>query len=377
MPEPARSREGQLRVDAHDLGFDTIAITRAARTPNKGPALREFLENNFHGEMGWLAERVEQRAHPSSLWPAVKSIIVLGMNYGPSEDPLPALGDKQGAVISVYAQNNDYHDLIKKRLKALARKLISAHEGEVKVFVDTAPVMEKPIAQNAGIGWQGKHTNLVSREFGSWLFLGIIYTTLELEPDEPETDHCGSCSRCLSICPTNAFTRPYQLDARKCISYLTIEHKGPIPAEFRKAIGNRVYGCDDCLAVCPWNKYAVATQQDAFQPRDALKAPRLSALSQLDDAQFRTLFSKSPIKRIGRDRFIRNILIAIGNSQTPSLAADVEKLLTDQSALVRGTAVWALSQLADKATLSDAHDTYAAAEEDGDVLIEWREAISA
>jgi epoxyqueuosine reductase len=295
--------------------------------------------------MDWLARNPERRTDPRALWPDVRSVIMLGVNYGPDEDPLAILNQRTRGAISVYAQGDDYHDLIKKRLKVLARWLVAAAPCEVKVFVDTAAVMEKPLAQTASLGWQGKHTNLVSRTFGSWLFLGAIYTTLDLAPDEAEIDHCGSCQACLDICPTAAFPAPYKLDARRCISYLTIENKGPIPHEFRKAIGNRIYGCDDCLAVCPWNKFAQKGREAKLGARDVLRAPELAELAKLDDPAFRAYFSKSPVKRIGRDRFVRNVLIAIGNSGSGTLAEVAKALLGDESPLVRGAAVWALSQL--------------------------------
>ena len=295
--------------------------------------------------MAWLATTAERRASPSALWPDVRSIIMLGLNYGPDADPLAILKARDRAAISVYAKGDDYHDLIKSRLKSLARWLTANVGGDVKVFVDTAAVMEKPLAARGGLGWQGKHTNLVSRQYGSWLFLGAIFTTLDLPQDQAEPDSCGTCRACLDICPTAAFPAPYRLDARRCISYLTIEHKGPIPRDLRAAIGNRIYGCDDCLAVCPWNKFASQGREAKLSARDALRAPRLADLARLDDAQFRTLFSKSSIKRIGRDRFVRNVLIAIGNSGDTTLAAEAEKLLADTSPLVRGAAVWALSKL--------------------------------
>ena len=305
----------------------------------------DFLADGAHGDMDWLAARPERRADPRVLWPGVRSVIMLGVNYGPDENPLAILEQRTRGAISVYAQGDDYHDVIKKRLKALARWLVAASGGEVKVFVDTAAVMEKPLAQAAGLGWQGKHTNLVSREFGSWLFLGAIFTTLELPRDDAEADHCGSCQACLDICPTAAFPAPYKLDARRCISYLTIENKGPIPREFRKAIGNRIYGCDDCLAVCPWNKFAQAGRE-----AKACRARRIARAWSCRTCAARRcgvsrLFAKSPVKRIGRDRFIRNVLIAIGNSNDRALAVEAERLLDDHSPLVRGAAVWALSQL--------------------------------
>jgi epoxyqueuosine reductase len=303
------------------------------------------------------------------MWPDARSVIMLGVNYGPDADPLAILGQRDRAAISVYAQGDDYHDVVKKKLKALAGHIFQTFDAEVKVFVDTAPVMEKPLAQKSGLGWQGKHTNLVSREFGSWLFLGSIFTTLELPPDAAEDDHCGNCHACLDVCPTNAFPAPYRLDARRCISYLTIENKGPIPREFRAAMGNRIYGCDDCLAVCPWNKFASAASEMKLAARDELKNARLADLAALDDAAFRALFRKSPVKRIGRDRFLRNVMIAIGNSDDVSLVSAARKALGDASPLVRGAAVWALSRLlpgADFAALArGAQDT------DEDVRREW------
>jgi epoxyqueuosine reductase len=311
-----------------------------------------------------------RRADPQTLWPEARTIIALGLNYGPTDDPLAVLERSDRGAISVYAQNEDYHETIKKKLRALARWIADSFACEVKLFVDTAPVMEKPIAERAGLGWQGKHTNLVSRRFGSWLFLGEIFTTLALEPDAPETDHCGTCRACLDICPTRAFPQPYQLDARRCISYLTIEHKGHIPLEFRAAMGNRIYGCDDCLAVCPWNKYAQATGEIAFHPREALTAPLLERLAQLDDAAFRDLFRKSPVKRIGRDRFVRNVLIAIGNSGTRAHLPVVEERLRDSSPLVRAMAVWALGALAGSAV--ERYRALAEVETDEAVRDEWR-----
>ena len=325
--------------------FDCIGVTDPDAIGDAGKHFHAFIEAGGHGDMDWLAARPERRADPRVLWPGVRSIIMLGVNYGPDENPLAILEQRTRGAISVYAQGDDYHDLIKKRLKALARWLVATSGGDVKVFVDTAAVMEKPLAQAAGLGWQGKHTNLVSREFGSWLFLGAIFTTLDLPRDEADTDHCGSCRACLDICPTAAFPAPYKLDARRCISYLTIESKGPIPHEFRKAIGNRIYGCDDCLAVCPWNKFAQAGREANLPRAKNCARRRLSELARLDDAAFRALFAKSPVKRIGRDRFVRNVLIAIGNSGRRRLAREAKRLLGDDSALVRGAAVWALSQL--------------------------------
>jgi len=320
-------------------------VVKPDAIPLAAPRLREFLAAGAHGEMGWMAANAERRGEPRVLWPDVRSIVMLGINYGPAADPLAILDERTRGAISVYARGDDYHDLVKSRLKQIGRWLIDRAGGDVKVFVDTAPVMEKPLAAAAGLGWQGKHTNLVSRQFGSWLFLGAIFSTLELPPDEPERDHCGQCRACLDICPTAAFPAPYRLDARRCISYLTIEHKGQIPRELRPLIGNRIYGCDDCLAVCPWNKFAVAGREVKLAAREVLRAPPLAELARLDDAAFRTLFAKSAVKRVGRARFVRNVLIAIGNSGDASLAAEAERLLDDESPLVRGAAIWALGRL--------------------------------
>jgi epoxyqueuosine reductase len=317
--------------------------------------------------MAWMEETLERRASPSVLWPEARSIVMLAMNYGPETNPLEGLADRKAGLISVYAQGDDYHDVIKAKLKAVGRWLVEETGCAIKVFVDTAPLMEKPLAAAAGLGWQGRHTNMVSRSFGSWLFLGSIMTTLEIAPDQPERDHCGSCRACLDICPTGAFPAPYQLDARRCISYLTIENKGPIPQEFRKAIGNRIYGCDDCLAICPWNKFAEAGRQAKLVARTALKRPRLADLVRLDDTAFRALFTKSPVKRVGRDRFIRNVLIAIGNSSDVSLAEPAVALLDDPSPLVRGAAIWALRQIAPERLPAQPP----LSENDPDVLKEW------
>src|SRR6267143_2257425 len=341
----AYTSRAALAEEARALGFDCIGVTDPGAIADAAKHFRSFLDAGAHGDMGWRAANPERRTDPRVLLAGVRSVIMLGVNYGPDENPLAILAQRSSGAISVYAQGDDYHDLIKKRLKALARWLVATSDAEVKVFVDTAAVMEKPLAQAAGLGWQGKHTNLVSREFGSWLFLGAIFTTSDLPRDDAEADHCGSCQACLDICPTAAFPAPYKLDARRCISYLTIESKGPIPHEFRKAIGNRIYGCDDCLAICPWNKFAQAGRESKLAARDELRAPSLADLARLDDAAFRARFTKSPVKRIGRDRFIRNVLIAIGNSGDGALAARASHLLDDQSPLVRGAAVWALSQL--------------------------------
>ncbi len=330
---------------ARERGFDVAGVTRPDAVPEAKARLERFLADGAHGDMAWLETTAARRGSPLALWPDVRSVIMLGMNYGPDQNPLDILQQRRRAAISVYAKGDDYHELIKARLKEIARWLVANAGGDVKVFVDTAAVMEKPLAAKAGLGWQGKHTNLVSRQFGSWLFLGAIFTTLELPTDEPVSDSCGSCRACLDACPTAAFPEPYRLDARRCISYLTIEHKGPIPRDLRAAMGNRIYGCDDCLAVCPWNKFAQAGREAKLAARDALRAPKLADLVRLDDAQFRALFTKTSIKRTGRDRFVRNVLYAIGNSGDASLAPEAERLLDDASPLVRGAAVWALSRL--------------------------------
>ena len=337
----------RLLERARSLGFAAVGVAPAADDPLRAARLREWLAQGSHGEMEWMEARADVRQGPQSLWPEARSVIALGMSYAPAADPLALDGDAERARISVYAQGGDYHDTVKKALKALARWLVEQAPGsELKVFVDTAPVMEKPLGEAAGIGWQGKHTNLVSREHGSWLFLGAIYTTLPFAPDAPHEERCGSCRACLDACPTDAFPAPFRLDARRCISYLTIEHKGSIPEEFRAAIGNRIYGCDDCLAVCPWNKFAeTAARHRAFLPRAELAAPRLAELLALEDAGFRRLFSGSPIKRIGRDRFVRNCLIAAGNSGNAALEAPVRALLTDPDPVVAEAAEWALARL--------------------------------
>ncbi len=361
-----------IRAQALAEGFEVVRIARSKAPEGAAARLDKFLRAGHHGDMAWMQSHAARRSDPQALWPEARSIILLGMNYGPDCDPMEALNQNECGAISVYAQGADYHNIIKKKLKRIAAKIAQDFSTEVKVFVDTAPVMEKPLAQAAGLGWQGKHTNLVSRDFGSWLFLGSIFTTLTLDPDEAETDHCGACRRCLDICPTNAFPAPYQIDARRCISYLTIEHKGVIGPEFRAAMGNRIYGCDDCLSVCPWNKFATTAAEAQFHARPL--ARNLKSLVTLDDATFRALFAGSPIKRIGRDRFIRNVLIAIGNSGDPSLSQAAQKLLIDTSPLVRGMAVWALSQLMPKEEfliLAAGSD----AEPDETVRAEWTMAI--
>ncbi|HEX8525351.1 tRNA epoxyqueuosine(34) reductase QueG [Allosphingosinicella sp.] len=346
MDEGKPALRERLRDKARELGFAAIGVTKADAAPAAGRRLREWLDEGMHGDMLWMAETADRRSSPSGLWPEVRSVISLGMSYAPEADPLALAERPDLGRISVYAQGGDYHDTIKKALKALARWLFAEAPSQLKVFVDTAPVMEKPLAEAAGLGWQGKHTNLVSREDGSWLFLGAIYTSLELEPDIPHRAHCGSCSACLDACPTNAFPAPFRLDARRCISYLTIEHKGPIPEEFRGAIGNRVYGCDDCLAVCPWNRFADAARANrAFLPRAELAAPALADLLALDDPAFRKVFAGSPIKRIGRNRMVRNAAIAAGNSGRAELAPALERLALDEDEVVAEAARWALGRL--------------------------------
>ena len=360
-----------IRAEAAALGFDLCRFTDIDEAWPAAGRLMAFVAAGRHGEMGWMAETAERRRHPRAMWAGARSAVVLGVNYGPDRDPLEILAQPAKGAISVYAQGDDYHEVIKARLKALARWMAARFGGELKVFVDTAPLLEKPLAERAGLGWQGKHTNLVSREFGSWLFLGAILTTLELEADGRETTTCGTCRACLDICPTKAFPAPYQLDARRCISYLTIELKGPIPPEFRPALGNRIYGCDDCLAVCPWNKFAQAGREQKLAAREALTAPSLAELARLDDPAFRALFAKSPVKRIGRDRFVRNVLYAIGNSGEPALATEAERRLGDPSPVVRGAAVWALSRLLDAEAFEALRTARGRDETDPDVLGEW------
>jgi epoxyqueuosine reductase len=335
-----------IRDRALSLGFDAVGFCHAELGPEARARLTDFLAAGQHGDMGWLAERTAQRSQPTALWPEARSVIALGLSYAPDGDALATLGRPDRGNISVYARHRDYHDVVKGRLKHLAQFVVSRFGAGVKVFVDTAPVMEKPLAQLAGLGWQGKHSNLVSRAHGSWLFLGEIYTSLVLDPDTAHADRCGSCTRCLSACPTDAFPAPYRLDATRCISYLTIEHRGPIPHALRPAMGNRIYGCDDCLAVCPWNRFAAATGEAALQARSDLTAPRLAELVALDDAGFRTMFSGSPIKRIGRNRFVRNVLIAIGNADDPALAGPASRLLDDPDPVVAEAAAWAMERLA-------------------------------
>ncbi len=359
-----------IRAKALAIGFDFCGFAAVDEPWLAGQRLSQFVAEGLHGTMGWMEETLERRSHPTSMWADARSAVVLGMNYGPDTDPLAALADPTRAAISVYAQGDDYHEVVKKRLKILAGWIIERFGGEVKVFVDTAPLMEKPLAEKAGVGWQGKHTNLVSRGFGSWLFLGSVLTTLPLETDEVAQAGCGSCRACLDVCPTKAFPQAYRLDARRCISYLTIEHRGPIPHEFRAALGNRIYGCDDCLAVCPWNKFASMAREQKLHAREALRGPSLTQLSALDDPAFRQLFSKSPIKRIGRDRFVRKVLYAIGNSGDASLMRAVEPRLSDASPDVRGAAVWAASRLMGEVAFARLRQDLARREDDPHVLDE-------
>ncbi len=354
-------------------GFDAVGFAEARLGAEVRAGLREFIARGYHGDMGWLAGTADRRGDPRALWPEARTIVVLGVNYAPEDDPLALADPPDCGAVSVYARGRDYHDTLKRRLKALARWIDGQWPGALKLFVDTAPVMEKPLAQQAGIGWQGKHTNLVSRNFGSWLFLAEIYLSLALEPDPAEQDHCGSCRRCLDACPTAAFPAPHRLDARRCISYLTIEHKGMIPIEFRAAIGNRIYGCDDCLAVCPWNKFARAAHEPDFLARDELTQARLTDLAALDDAAFRRLFAGSPVKRIGRDRFLRNVLIAIGNAPPgdAGLAAAARRCLDDTAPLVRAAAVWAFARLTPPAHYQAERTRRLAAERDPVVREEW------
>jgi epoxyqueuosine reductase len=366
--------EEKLRRKAWEQGFAQLRIADPSAAAKAGIRLQEFLSFAREGDMAWLRETADRRADPLALWPEARSAIMLAMSYAPEIDPLQRLEAKDTGVISVYALGRDYHDIIKGKLKLLAQWLARETGRGVKVFVDTAPLMEKPLAEAAGLGWQGQHTNLVSRELGSWFFIGAILSEAELVRDEPESDHCGSCRACLDICPTKAFPAPYQLDARRCISYLTIEHKGHIDREFRAAIGNRIYGCDDCLAVCPWNKFAQAACEAKLVARENLIAPKLAELARLDDRAFRTLFSASPVKRSGRDRFIRNVLIAIGNSGEPTLAREAERLLGDPSPLVRAMAVWALTRLLPEPDFAALRDKHAAQETDDAVSAEWQKA---
>ncbi len=367
MPDP----RDEIRRAALDLGFDTVGFALPDLPPETGDRLDSFLAEGRHAGMGWLAAHADRRRSPRALWPDVRSVVVLGASYAPAGDPLALLDHPERGLLSAYARARDYHDVLKGRLRKLAEWVHRRFAVEVKLFVDTAPVMEKPLAQAAGLGWQGKHTNLVSRQAGSWLFLAELFTALDLPPDPPEPDHCGRCRRCLDICPTHAFPAPYQLDARRCIAYLTVEHHGPIPREFRAAIGNRIFGCDDCLAVCPWNKFASLSREAKFHARAELTAPRLADLAQLDDAGFRSLFAGTPVKRLGRDRFLRNVLIALGNAGDAAAVPVVRARLDDPAPVVRGAAVWALGRLLPAPAFAALAGARAPAEPDPDVRAEW------
>jgi epoxyqueuosine reductase len=378
-PRPASATElrDAIRAEALRLGFDAVGFARAtpadATRRERLEHLASYMAQGFHGDMGWLAARTEERADPTTLWPGARTVVSLALNYAPACDPREVLAEHERAAISVYAQGRDYHEVMKSRLKVLGRFIWDTYRHEIKVFVDTAPVMEKPTAQAAGLGWQGKHTNLVSRRFGSWLFLGELLLSAELPVDPPEADHCGRCRACLDTCPTNAFPAPHRLDARRCISYLTIEHEGPIDRTLRPLLGNRIYGCDDCLAVCPWNKFAQIAHEAAFTPRPTLTAPMLAELAGLDDTAFRQRFAGTAIKRIGRDRFVRNVAYALGNSGAAERAVPaVERLLADPSPLVRGAAVWALARLA-PGTFEQRRRS--ARDEDESVQAEWVAAL--
>ncbi|MCB1385234.1 MAG: tRNA epoxyqueuosine(34) reductase QueG [Nitratireductor sp.] len=380
--EPGRRRGARFdKPDivalARSLGFSECRFCEASLAEKTGARLAQFVAEGRHATMAWMEETLARRRDPRSMWPQARTAIVLAMNYGPWGDPLRTLSHKDRATVSVYARHRDYHDIVKGRLKQIAQKIASANGFEVKVFVDTAPLMEKPLGEKAGLGWQGKHTNLVSRSLGSWFFIGTILTDGELEADAAETDHCGNCRACLDICPTDAFPAPYQLDARRCISYLTIEHEGPIPRPLRALMGNRIYGCDDCLAVCPWNKFARVASEAKLVAREELDAPPLAELAGLDDAAFRQFFSGSPIKRIGRDRFIRNVLIAIGNSGDPALAPHAAALLDNPAPVVRGAAVWALARLLGREAFDALAGTSLPDETDAQVREEWRAAMEA
>ncbi|WP_310622188.1 tRNA epoxyqueuosine(34) reductase QueG [Flexibacterium corallicola] len=366
----AKRLKDDLITRARKLGFDDVRITTADAIPQAAARLRTYIDAGYHASMEWMPETYERRSDPRNLWPEARSIITLAMNYGPDEDPMALQDKKDKAAISVYARNRDYHDIIKGRLKELG-SLLASKGADIKVFIDTAPVMEKPIAYSAGLGWQGKHTNLVSRKLGSWFFIGSIFTTLDLPLDEPEVDHCGNCTRCLSACPTDAFPAPYQIDGGRCISYLTIEHHGPIPDEFRKPMGNRIYGCDDCLAACPWNKFAQLASEAKLVAREDLKEPPLSQLLQLDDPSFRKFFSGSPVKRVGRNRFIRNVLVAAGNSEDASLLPQITNLLEDDDEVVRGAAVWAFAQLTEASHFAKVKASQIPQEQSEDVKAEW------
>ena len=375
MQADASNIKESIRIKALELGFAEARFVDAAADPSAAAQLADYVADGRHGDMVWMAETQDRRSSPQALWPEARSIVVLGENYGPGADPLATLGHPERGHVSVYARGRDYHDTLKKRLKALARWMVETHGGALKVFTDTAPVMEKSLAARSGLGWQGRHTNLVSRRFGSWLFLGEVFTTLDLPPDPPETDHCGSCRSCETVCPTQALVDG-RIDPRRCISYLTIENKGHIPSELRSMMGNRIYGCDDCLAVCPWNKFASPTSEADYLPRAELLAPRLADLAALDDAEFRTVFAGSPVKRIGRDRFLRNVLIAIGNSGDANLAARANGHLHDPSEVVRVAAIWALSRLLSRLELVGLAESCLLDENVAEVRAEWARALA-
>tara|TARA_B110000238_G_scaffold75966_1_gene83666 strand:- start:1533 stop:2744 length:1212 start_codon:yes stop_codon:yes gene_type:complete len=366
-------RESSILTEAKNFGFDVASIIDISETKNLEIELNQFLENKYHGEMDWLEKRKEYRSDPKKLWLEAKSILILGSNYHFNTNSLDLLNKKDTGIISVYARGRDYHLSIKKKLKAFSRWILDNHECQIKYFVDTAPVMEKPLAMQAGIGWQGKHTNIVSKEYGSWLFLSSIFLDIKLKANSESLDHCGTCNQCIDICPTNAIIAPYKIDAKKCISYLTIEHKSHIPKEYRKQIGNRIYGCDDCLAICPWNKYAKKTNDADFFPKNELIEPTLRSFLVLDDLEFRKNFSGSSIKRVGRDRFIRNVLVAVGNSNNQNFVKDIIPLLEDSSELVRAMAIWALRELSTKHDFEIQKNIYFSSETDIEVKNEWLE----
>lgn len=362
----------ELKARAEKLGFVAFGVAKATLPQSIQNSFLHAIDQNWHGDMAWMAESATRRLSPENMWPDAKSAIVVAYNYAPDENPMVQLDETENGVISVYARNRDYHEIIKGKLKELANICARRMEADVKVFVDTAPLLEKPLAQQAGIGWQGKHSVLVNKHEGCWLFLGTILTNAELPTDEAEKDHCGSCTRCLDICPTNAFPEPYKLDARRCIAYLTNEFKGIIPVEFRKPIGNRIYGCDDCLAVCPWNKFAAITKDVKLQMREELRAPKLSELAKLDDAAFREMFAGSPVKRLGRNAFLRNVLIALGNAKGVTLSADIEPHLNDPDPIVRGAAVWAYKQQATLSAFEEKKQKALRQEKDANVIAEWQ-----
>jgi epoxyqueuosine reductase len=366
-------KESSILIAAKNFGFDVASIIDISETKNLETELNQFLENKYHGEMDWLEKRKEYRSDPKKLWLEAKSILILGSNYHFNTNSLDLLNKKDTGIISVYARGRDYHLSIKKKLKAFSRWILDNHECQIKYFVDTAPVMEKPLAMQAGIGWQGKHTNIVSKEYGSWLFLSSIFLNIKLKSNSESNDHCGTCNKCIDICPTNAIIAPYKIDAKKCISYLTIEHKSHIPKEYRKQIGNRIYGCDDCLAICPWNKYAKKTNDADFFPRNELIEPTLRSFLALDDSEFRKNFSGSSIKRVGRDRFIRNVLVAVGNSNNQNFVKDIIPLLEDSSELVRAMSIWALRELSTKHDFETQKNIYFNSETDIKVKNEWLE----